>query len=406
MRILVACAKVPGSETGAGIFSGAGRRALRLARQFAGLGHEVILLTTTQDPWPEDGLQVVSMPPELSWVQPPARSRPVKAWHAWRGMRHCRKLLSRYQPDVVLTLSLGLLSMQLILAGHRLGIPVVMGTTLLGSDDLLTLKQSRMGRVRWWLLQRTAAIVNLTPALQHAAATAGYPAERLHLIPNGVDCERFAPLDPAGKRQLRQRLGLDPHAFIVASVGAIIERKGMLGLVEGFIAVAGDLPNASLVLVGPVDDTGNERAYARSIRERMATSSMEPRVRLAGEVTDTSDWLRAADGFAFNSSAEGFPSAVIEAMAADLPLAVRQLPGTTDFIVEGARVARLVRDDGDWPDALRWLASAGAGNAARAQECFSLTRVTAQYVELFSRLQAVGRATQVAALAGHEPDHA
>jgi glycosyltransferase involved in cell wall biosynthesis len=79
---------------------------------------------------------------------------------------------------------------------------------------------------------------------------AGYPRERIEVIYNGVDTERFAPVSPAERARLRGILGIDPEAIVVAYVGRKQETKGFRVFLEVVRRLAGQYPGLRAVSVG------------------------------------------------------------------------------------------------------------------------------------------------------------
>jgi glycosyltransferase involved in cell wall biosynthesis len=126
------------------------------------------------------------------------------------------------------------------------------------------------------------------------------------VIPNGVAYDRFAITDPAARAAWRSRLG--PY---VLTVGGIEPRKGSLDLLEAYALLRADHPRVRLVIAG---------------------QQLPPLV-------------AAADTFAFPSAKEGFGLAAMEALAAGVPLVVRDLPVLREVFGRTARFA-------DTPEAL------------------------------------------------------
>lgn len=393
MRILIACGKIPSLEPRPETFSGAGRRAMRLARQFARMGHEVMVLTGTADPIPDDLVEIRSVQDSPSWRGHVEGKPMTRSQTLYGKVSFCRKLLRGWQPDVVYTLSMGVLSIHLILAGRRAGIPVLLGTTLLGSDDLLSLRRRRMGplpsavagKVYSNLAKMSAGVVNLSPAMHEAALKAGYPEERLYLIPNPVDTGVFTPPTHEEKRILRVELGLPKDASIFVSIGAIIPRKGILELVEGFANASVDAKDTVLVLVGPYSETDG---YVGKIRDIMKLHDICDRIIMTGEVEAPAPWLRAADVFAFNSSAEGFGTVLVEAMSTGLPIVTKPIPGVTRYIMGDCASVEYVEDDSKWARIFRMpIRSDGYKNRRIASDRFSLEVVSDEYIDVFDKLK-------------------
>jgi len=151
----------------------------------------------------------------------------------------------------------------------------------------------------------------------------GYPAERIHVVHNGVP--PFTVPSEA-RMQTRRELGLRDDDFAVLFAGSGWERKGLRFAIEAMNAAR--LPNATLLVAG----RGNERAMPRS-----------ERVRFLGPVKDMPRCLAAADAFILPTLYEPFSNACLEALAAGLPVITTAHNGFAEIIepgVEGEVVAR------------------------------------------------------------------
>lgn len=143
-------------------------------------------------------------------------------------------------------------------------------------------------------------------------ARAGFPAERIDVIPYGVDLARFTP--PARR---------DDGVFRVLCVGQISPRKGQVHLLEAWRGLG--LPKAELVLIGAVTE-GMESVlarYAGSFRhvERVPNAALR-------------DWYARASAFVLPSIEDGFGVVVGEALACGLPVVVTENTGAADTVAD------------------------------------------------------------------------
>ncbi len=143
------------------------------------------------------------------------------------------------------------------------------------------------------------------------------------VIHNGVDAARFGPIDRGRRVAARSKAGVDDR-FVFLSVGGIEPRKGSSYLVEAMSILARELdPSPALVVVGGHSFQDYTR-YRDEVLARLPGLGLElgRDVFLAGTLTDTGlqEWYRSADALAFPSTKEGWGLAVLEAMAADLPV--------------------------------------------------------------------------------------
>lgn len=143
------------------------------------------------------------------------------------------------------------------------------------------------------------------------------------VIHNGVEAERFAPIAAARCAALRQRAGVSDR-FVFLSVGGIEPRKGSVFLVQAMAMLAQEPdPRPVLVVVGGHSFQDYTR-YRDDVLATLPDLGLElgRDVILAGSISDAElhEWYRSADALVFPSLKEGWGLAVLEAMAADLPV--------------------------------------------------------------------------------------
>lgn len=164
----------------------------------------------------------------------------------------------------------------------------------------------------------------------------GVAAERIEVIPNGVDLKRFRPaLDGSEKLHLRGRLGLDAAVPVVLFAGSIVPRKGIDLLLQAWPSVLARVPDARLVLVGGFDrptfmtkERMNELSrFQEDMRTLAAREECRNSVSFAGESTCVEEWMRASDVFVFPTEQEGMGNVVLEAMASAIPCVITEFHG-------------------------------------------------------------------------------
>lgn len=218
---------------------------------------------------------------------------------------------------------------------------------------------------------------------RYSASKARLPADKLVVIPNGVDLTRFpaaAPIDPSS-------LGVDRGRRIVAYVGRLDRQKGVGWLVASAPLWLKRLPDCDLVLVGAGPD---REPLERQIRRQGAGG----RIHLAGWRPDVAEILAATELLVLPSRWEGMPNVVLEAMASRLPVVASDVEGVRELLGPAARdqtvrygdseslaekILALLSDDDLAPEM-------GRRNRERAEQQFNVDRVVADYQDLWESL--------------------
>jgi len=217
----------------------------------------------------------------------------------------------------------------------------------------------------------------------------GVPRSRLGLIYNGIELAPSA--SSADKDAVRARLGLGAASLVMVMVANLIPYKGHTDLLEALAIARPNLPEGWRVLiVGRDDGIGGElREYSRRL-------SLNDNVLFLGQRSDVSALLEASDIGILCSHQEGFSIAVLEGMAAGLPMIVTDVGGNAEAIIDGASglVVR-PRDPAGLAGAIGRLAMDFAlrttlGEAARrrVQEEFSIDDCVRRHEKLYRAMLA------------------
>lgn len=211
----------------------------------------------------------------------------------------------------------------------------------------------------------------------------GFPAERVQVIPNGIDVRRMNEADARG---IREELCIAPDDFVIGTVARLDLTKDTMTLARAFAAIA--LPqrysNLKLLIVGD----GEERAKLEEFVRRM---NLDCIVIFAGMRREAPRLLQAMDVFALSSVSEGMPLTVLEAMAARLPVVATNVGALPELVEEGKtgflvpiRHAAAMSDKLEVFLTNRQLART-FGEAARrkVEREFSLERMLGSYAELY-----------------------
>lgn len=208
----------------------------------------------------------------------------------------------------------------------------------------------------------------------------GVPAEKLHVVPNGV---RLRQPEPALRDRMRAELGISADQFVFLYTGRLEDVKDLHTL----LGAAGLLPETLVGMVTVV--LAGDGSCRPELEAAAVASGLALRVRFLGARTDIPDLLAMADAFVMTSRTEGLPMAILEAMGAGLPCVSTAVGGIPELLVDGAGLLAPVKDSQGIADAMARLVTdeplrhdiAARGRRVVAER-YSLDGVVTRYLEL------------------------
>lgn len=370
------------------LVGGAERVMAGLASELAARGFSVTLLTARwQRGWPAEftfgSVPVVRLP-----------NPPVRFWGTVRYVQALARWLRRNRPryDLVYVSMLKHDAYAAVTAvGDR--VPVVLRAEGAGrSGDCVWQLDALCGRRIKHRAMRAAAFVGPSRAIERELQAAGYARPRIHYLPNGVAIP--PPRDRAARRDARAALAsvqpmlnIPEAAPLAVYTGRLHPAKGLGELVEAWDAVRADWPAARLCVAGegPLRDTLQDQINARNLGGHIL---------LAGTFDSVDELLAAADLFVLPSHEEGMSLALLEAMAAGLPIVATDIPGNRELAADGQHALLVPPGDAEaLADAMARLLGNGslaaqlaAAARGRVAEEFSLATCVDRHVALFEDL--------------------
>jgi len=284
-------------------------------------------------------------------------------------------------------------------AARLAGAPVVVSTAYAIGDY----RRARRRRCDPWLDAACARLPTHVLAVCGAVrddcvGRLGIRPERITVIHTGIDISD--PVDAQAGRAFRRAWGIPAGAPLILTVARLSYEKGIDVLIDAAARVHAARPQARFVIVGD----GPER---KCLEGRIRDRGLDGVVRLAGFRADVRSILAAGDAFCLPSKSEGMPNALLEAMAAGLPVVAAAVGGVPEVITSG-RDGLLVepRNPRALADALVSAIDDPAGRirlgrAARRtiDERFGARDVVRRYERLYERLLDVEKRPHACALA-------
>ncbi len=204
-------------------------------------------------------------------------------------------------------------------------------------------------------------------------------ADKITVIPNGVDTGRFSPIRAEHRKLARSALGIDQKSFVVGSLGRLEREKNFRVLIH----IADLMPDIKFVVAGE----GSERDALSFEAEGKSN------FQLLGEISDRENFLAALDVFVLPSIFESFGIVIVEAMACGLPIiasrisAVSTILGDTNVLVDvGDEMAirdaiQIFRSD------LETAVTNGKLGRERVCEYFDIAKVRAEVAALYKTIR-------------------
>jgi len=229
--------------------------------------------------------------------------------------------LKESKPDVILAYWLYPEGYGALLAGEKLGIPVILGAR--GSDlpahlDPLTerlLKES---------LQRASFVLTVSEELRERALRLGAAAGRVRTVRNGLDSAEF-PV--SGRYSARTALDIDPDAQLALFIGRLHPVKGLEELLQAVGLLVPSHPRLNLILIG-------EGPLEEKLRSQAAREGFAGRIRFLGQQSqpEVARWIAASDLLCLPSHSEGCPNVVLEALACGRPVVASAVGAVPDLV--------------------------------------------------------------------------
>lgn len=228
-------------------------------------------------------------------------------------------------------------------------------------------------------------------------ARIGVPREKLWMLGNGVDLERFHP-DRVSAEQVdaaRAAMGAGPGQVVCGVVGRLVWEKGYREVFEAAALLRDRLPALKIVVVGPLDPEKSDAVTSADLGEAERRGG----VRFLGLRHDVETLYAAMDLYALASYREGFPRSAMEAAAMGVPVVASDIRGCRQVVDHGITgllvpprdaqaladtIAQLATDD-----QLRARMSVAAREKARRE--FDQRRVIATTLQVYEHVLSAAR---------------
>jgi len=370
------------------LVGGAEKSMANLATELDSRNIRVTILTARWRPeWPAEiryrGVPVLRFP-----------NPPQRRWGTLRYMQTLARWL-RHNPEQYQLVYVSMLKHDAYAALGAVGgrVPVVLRAEGAGRyGDCVWQLEATCGRRIKRRCMQADAVVGPSRAIERELLAAGYPEDRVRYLPNGV------PIPPARSATARSNaraalasadpaLDVPPAAPVAVYIGRLHEAKGLAHLVAAWEPIVARWSDARLWLAG-------EGPYRAALEEQIEARNLAGPVVLTGTFDNVDQLLAAADLFVLPSLQEGMSIALLEAMAAGLPIVATDISGNRALVasrqqgllvptMDANALATAIDQLLDQPELAARL---GAAARDRASNNFSLVEMVDEHVTLFESL--------------------
>jgi glycosyltransferase involved in cell wall biosynthesis len=213
--------------------------------------------------------------------------------------------------------------MAAVLLGKYLKVPVIVSAR---GTDMNVYPSFRLIRplIRW-TLRCADQLIAVSSSLKVAMLKLGIGEEKIRVVGNGVDTERFQPMSPD---LAKKKLAISRGGQTIVSVGALIPSKGHRMLIRAFSKILPSHEGLQLYIVGE----GGERASLEALAKELG---VDQSVHLVGRrpYEELPSWFSAGTLSCLLSSREGWPNVVTESLACGTPVVATRVGGIPEILL-------------------------------------------------------------------------
>ncbi|HOO36790.1 MAG TPA: glycosyltransferase family 4 protein [Deltaproteobacteria bacterium] len=216
----------------------------------------------------------------------------------------------------------------------------------------MSLKDIVQRAMEWWTFAVTRPEVVAISEMVSDDIRAGfaYPDTKIHLVPNGIDLNKFSVENRQYRAEIRQRYQLDPNEFVFLFVAQNLQLKGYDVLVRA-ISMLEELP-FKVLIIGPADTS--EKKQAMMLGDTMI---------FGGRASDMEKIYPACDCLVHPTYYDACSLVVLESLASGIPVITTDANGAKMYLTDGGGIVVSPGSPQDLADAMRRMYSDGVGSA-------------------------------------------
>lgn len=244
-----------------------------------------------------------------------------KMMRALRYIRIATKLIHQINPEIIHSYDLISTSTTAVIAKILFGIPVV--TKILSSGaggDITRIKRKFFGKIRLGFYKKQIdRFFCVSKQIETELLAERFNPECILKIPNGIDSEKYHPINLSEKKNLKQSFLID-SSFIGLYMGRFAAEKNIHSLINAWQKLIIEQPDALLLLVGD-GELKNE-----------LMNLPHQNVQFIPKQDDVLPYLQISDCFILPSEREGLSNALLEAMSCEVVPVVSEVVGNVELV--------------------------------------------------------------------------
>ncbi len=241
------------------------------------------------------------------------------------------RLLRNQKVDLVHSHGTVQLNIHVRLAARLIGIPCIShihSENVFSSHWLIRQYQIFLDRFTSQLCYRLIAV---SKATKESLIQEGIEADRIEVIPNGIDSDRLN--GQMTRAEVFQRFQIDPKKQLVTTIGSLCPNKGQEEFLKAAKQVNVDMPNTVWMMIGK--DIEFKGAYEAKLKMLAQNLGLNGQVIFTGYQDDPLSLLNACDLFVLPSKREGMPLVVLEAAALKKAVIASAVGGIPEVVQDG-----------------------------------------------------------------------
>ena len=208
---------------------------------------------------------------------------------------------------------------------RKLSVPVTI--TLRGTE----IRHSKSNTLRPFLvsaLKSASKVFSVSNSLKQHVINLGIQKDKIRVVGNGVDTQKFYPLE---KQAMRKKLAIKNTDKVLITVGGLVERKGFHRVIEVLPELIKHFPELKYLIVGGPCAEGD---WTEKLQTMVTELNLQNHVSFLGSLppTQLKDVLSAADVFVLSTRNEGWANVILEAMACGLPVIATDVGGNLEVV--------------------------------------------------------------------------